>query len=98
MIHGDHAALLLFPAGCVLQEQSLLGSYHALQGQQRAMRIDHKCLRAFVELWAFFRRSVHDNGNVQIYPTTAAAFQPQRCFGRFLVVHTDKNKTLSPVR
>src|SRR5258708_36154908 len=53
LIHGDHAALLLLTAGHVLQEESLPGSYHALQSQQRAMRIHHKGLRAFMELRTF---------------------------------------------
>src|SRR5882757_8729603 len=89
VIHGDHPALLLFPAGFVLQEQLLPGSYHALQSQQRTMSVDHKGLRIFREPRAFIRRSVHHNWNVQINPPAAPAFQPQRWLTEILAVHAE---------
>jgi hypothetical protein len=76
LIHRDHAALFLLSAGCVLQEQSLPGSNHAFQGHQRAVRTHHKRLRALIELRAFALGSVDDNGNAQINPLAAPAFQP----------------------
>jgi hypothetical protein len=76
VIHMYHAALLLFAAGCVLQEEPLSGSHHTLQGHQRTVRVDHKCLGTLVELRAFTLGSVNDNGNVQINPPAAAALQP----------------------
>lgn len=69
-------ALLFFPAGRILQEESLLRSDHALQGYQRAVRAYHQSLRIFIKLRAFFRRSADENGNAQIYPAAAPALQP----------------------
>ena len=88
LIHGDHAALFLLPAGCVLQEQSLPGSNHALQSHQRSMRADYQRLRVFVKLRPFTRGPVNEDGNAQVNPAAAPAFQPQRCFARCLIVHT----------
>lgn len=49
-MNGNHAALLLLSGGSILQEESLFRSNHALQRQQRAMRIHYKGLRVFIEL------------------------------------------------
>jgi DNA phosphorothioation-dependent restriction protein DptG len=76
LIHRDHTALFLLSAGCVLQEQSLPGSNHALQSHQRTVRTDHQRLRALIKLRAFALGSVDNNGNAQINPLAASAFQP----------------------
>lgn len=86
-MHGNHAALLLLSGGGILQEESLFRSNHALQRQQRAMRIYHKSFRVLVKLRTLGSRPVDHNGNVQINPPAAPAFQPGY-FGRFLIAHT----------
>jgi hypothetical protein len=51
------------------------------------MGIDDKCLRIFVELWAFAASPVNDHRNVHFYPLAATVFRQSVCIGAFLVVH-----------
>ena len=88
LIHRDYAALFLLPAACVLQKQSLLGSYHSLQGHQRAMRADHQCPGTLIKFRTFPRRSVDNYGNVQFNPLAPPVFRPALTFIQGLVVHT----------
>jgi len=51
------------------------------------MRIDHKCLRIFVELRAFPAGPVNDYRNVHFYPLAAPVFRQSVCVGESFVVH-----------
>jgi len=60
------------------------------------MRVDHQCLRTFIELPTFTWGSVNDNWNVQINPLAAPVLQPS-FFSAILVVHKKQDKALFPV-
>ena len=74
LLHIDHVALFLFPAGYVLHEEPLLTRYLLRQDHQRAVRIDNQRLCPFRKLRAFLGRAVNDNRNGQLNPLAPPHF------------------------
>src|SRR5438046_3468787 len=74
LLHIDHVALFLFPAGYVLHEEPLLTRYLFRQDHQRAVRIANQRSPPFRKLRAFLGRAVNDNWNGQLNPLAPPHF------------------------